>query len=200
MMREPERRMPCASILKPVYVALAGDVRPADARRSIVRSDNVATGRIVEQLGGPEALLDRLREWAPGLAFDPLREPSWGRIMVTHADIATLYRKLVLHRGDVLELMHRVAEPQRFGTGPGTAMKAGWDLWPDDGAGKSFLFTHLVRCPGAPRISVSTGLREVGPADVAQWNDALATGGPEAVIPLHPHPQPTPIPTGKATR
>lgn len=175
------RAIPCASILKPVFVALAEPGRPLSsrARRSIRTSDNQATDDIVASLGGPRTLPELLGQVTPGLEFDPRREPTWGRLLITAEQITDLYVEMVLPHRWVLEAMRQVREPQRFGAPEHLAVKAGWDYWP---AARS-LVTHVATV--GETVHVASSATPISQDEAATWHALLSQGGPSAVIPLH---------------
>lgn len=170
----------CASVLKPAYAWVCDHPEwDALAKLSITRSDNEATGKLTGQ--DVDHLAMALSERA-SVEIEPAE--TWGRLLVTATDIASIYAALVTEEGDksssVVRCMNAVVPAQRFGFKD--PVKAGWDLYGTDD-GKHHMVTNIVVITPQGLVAVATD-RVVSYQIVQRWQMALIDG-PEAVIPFH---------------
>lgn len=177
--------VPCASVLKPVFAALAYGIAEdwwTIARAAICESDNEATDAIVAHLGGLEGLADALNSLAGRAAYAP--GATWGRFLVDAALVAETYAKAIRLDGwaSAEAMMRGVREAQRLEIPAGVATKAGWDLRVVDG--RACLLTHGVTLSLSAVEARCTAVA-VAPEVERQWKRTLAVAGPEAVLPLH---------------
>jgi hypothetical protein len=174
-------RYRCASLLKPLYAWVAESTYWPHAERAVIGSDNTSTDILITGAGGLKSALGRIAD-RTGVLWEVAE--TWGRVTVTAEEVSSAYEALVAsgdpYGDDVLGLMMNVVPSQRFGVPNGFAVKAGWDLSPDE----SFIRTHIVVVSLVGVKTVLTGL-PIDDATRGEWNLLLDTCGAEAVLPIH---------------
>lgn len=178
---DPQVLSRCASLLKPLYGWVVPEASWDDVEAAVCWSSNEATDRIVDEVG-LETVLERI-EAATGVRWLPAK--TWGRVLVSALEVEAAYSALVrsadlgdLRASDVLGLMRAVVPWQRFGTAPGIAMKAGWDL--DDSGAR----THLVLIGDDGQVAVALTACDVSAGWRAEWKYTEATDR-QALARLH---------------
>lgn len=178
-------QVPCASVLKPVYAWLAPHRRgwTSLAEAAITRSDDDATDKLVQWIGGTGALAQHLSRLA-GTRVAPAA--TWGRFMVSAATVKSIYESVIAPDSPsaevILDMMKRVVPAQRFGVPPDIAVKAGWDL--RTVRNRPVLVTNLVWVDGYV-VHAHVGGTYATTAVAERWQAALDRQGPEGVLPFH---------------
>lgn len=128
------RYIACASIMKPLYVWTAHQLKPVeiDEEQIICCSSNADTDMLFEQTS-KSLVLSSLNSRLGEKVFDPAL--SWGQQPVNGFVLNELYGQLVKDVSPEAEyvkaLMKMVRPVQRFGVPFGYSMKAGWDMTPE---------------------------------------------------------------------
>lgn len=177
----PDDPVRCASLLKPLYAWVAPETDRDDQRAAVVHSDNTATDRVVDRVG-LGTLLGRVATLT-GVTWEPA--PTWGQVMVTRTQVETTYQALAKAHDDgdriarqVLSDMTDIVSWQRFGTPPGVACKAGWDLTPAGAV------THLARVRDDGTVKVVLTVADVTDRWRTRW-ERLVLSDPISLAGMH---------------
>lgn len=186
----PGPTLPCASLVKPLYVWASPLPASSSLLPPVLRvSDNAATSELVSRSGGLTTLLDAL---ASRSGTRLLPAPSWGRVEVDALGAAAAFSTLCADdsgraaqvrslltesfEGDALAL-RRAWSDLSGETGP-VGVKCGWDLM------GSRLLTHAALLGAGGGAVVLTGV-ELSKWERRRWEATLVRHGPLGLLPLH---------------
>ncbi len=178
----------CASVLKPVYVAIAIEAGVDGAHelgeRVIRSSDNAATDELVERIGGLQVLASRLSE----MSGCPMPVPeTWGRFLITEEMLEAIYVRMLTMDCSAWVVKHMIdVEPeQRFGAHPGVPVKGGWDVHSRKGVAVMVTNRVLLYPDGTGVDDVFVDERPIPPRMLGEWAWRMREYGPTSVVPLH---------------